>query len=138
MSDIPFNGPVGAVRIGRLNGEFVINPTYEERKTSEINIIVVGTADGIVMVESGAKEVSEEIVADAIDFGHVEIKKIVAAINELVAKAGKKKREPKALEHDEAYFSALKGQGQRPSVRRPRHQEVREDRELRSGKADQG
>ena len=108
LSDIPFNGPVGAVRIGRLNDQFIINPTYEERKTSDINIIVVGTKDGIVMVESGAKEVSEDTVADAIDFGHVEIKKIVAAIEELVSKAGKKKREPKPLEHDEAYFAQLK------------------------------
>jgi polyribonucleotide nucleotidyltransferase len=108
LSDIPFNGPVGAVRVGRLDGNFVINPTYEERKTSDINIMVVGTADGIVMVESGAKEVSEETVADAIDFAHVEIKKIVAAINELVSKSGKKKRETKAVEIDAAYFDALK------------------------------
>ena len=108
LSDIPFNGPVGAVRVGRINGEFIINPTYEERKTSDMNIMVVGTANGIVMVESGSKEVSEASVADAIDFGHVEIKKIVAAIEELVSKSGKKKREPKPLEHDDAYFAALK------------------------------
>jgi polyribonucleotide nucleotidyltransferase len=108
LSDIPFNGPVGAVRVGRIDGQFIINPTYEERKTSDMNIMVVGTANGIVMVESGSKEVSEDSVADAIDFGHVEIKKIVAAIEELVSKSGKKKREPKALEHDEAYFAALK------------------------------
>ena len=57
--------------------QFIINPTYEERKTSDMNIMVVGTANGIVMVESGSKEVSEDSVADAIDFGHVEIKKIV-------------------------------------------------------------
>jgi polyribonucleotide nucleotidyltransferase len=70
--------------------------------------MVVGTADGIVMVESGAKEVSEDTVAEAIDFGHVEIKKIVAVINELVGKSGKKKRELKPVEHDEAYFETLK------------------------------
>src|SRR6201993_4270787 len=76
LSDIPFNGPIGAVRVGRLNDQFVINPTYAERHESTLNIMVVGTKDGIVMVESGAKEVSEEIVVDAIDFGHGEIKKI--------------------------------------------------------------
>ena len=108
LSDIPFNGPVGAVRVGRIDGHFVINPTYAERALSDINIMVVGTSDGIVMVESGAKEVSEETVADAIDFAHVEIKKIVAAINELVGKSGKPKRETKAVEHDEAYFASLK------------------------------
>ena len=69
LSDIPFNGPVGAVRVGRLNDQFVINPTYAERKESTLNIMVVGTKDGIVMVESGSKEVSEELVFDAIEFG---------------------------------------------------------------------
>jgi polyribonucleotide nucleotidyltransferase len=108
LSDIPFNGPVGAVRVGRINGEFLINPSYAERAASDINIMVVGTADGIVMVESGAKEVSEVTVADAIDFAHIEIKKIVAVINDLVSRAGKTKRETKPVEHDEAYFEALK------------------------------
>ena len=92
LSDIPFSGPVGAVRVGRVNGQFVINPTYAERRESTLNIMVVGTKDGIVMVESGSKEVSEEVVVDAIEFGHGEIKKIVAAIEELVAKSGKPKR----------------------------------------------
>jgi polyribonucleotide nucleotidyltransferase len=107
LSDIPFNGPVGAVRVGEIDGNFLINPTYEERKASSINITVVGTAEGIVMVESGAKCVSEQIVADAIDFAHVEIKKIVAAIKELVALAGKTKRAVVEPEFDQAYFDAL-------------------------------
>ena len=92
LSDIPFGGPVGAVRIGQVNGEFIVNPTYAERLVSSLNITIVGTRDGIVMVESGSSEVSEETVADSIDFAHVEIKKIVAAIDELVSKAGKTKR----------------------------------------------
>ncbi len=108
LSDIPFHGPVGAVRVGHLNGEYIINPTYTERKESSINITVVGTADGIVMIESGAKGVAEEIVLGAIDFAHVEIKKIVATINELVALAGKPKRQLGPIEHDDAYFEALK------------------------------
>jgi len=108
LSDIPFLGPIGAVRVGQLNGQFVINPTYDEMRETLLNIMVVGTADGIVMIESGAKEVSEEIVVDAIEFGHTEIKKICAAINDLRAKAGKKKREVTPPEFDQAYYDALK------------------------------
>ncbi len=107
LSDIPFAGPVGAVRVGQVNGEFVINPSYSDRRESSINITVVGTKDGIVMVESGANEVTEETVIEAIEFGHGEIKKIVAAIEELVAKAGKPKRTVTAPEFDTAYFDAL-------------------------------
>jgi len=108
LSDIPFLGPIGAVRVGQLNGQFVINPTYDEMRETTLNIMVVGTADGIVMIESGAKEVSEEIVVDAIEFGHTEIKKICAAINDLRSKAGKKKREVTPPEFDQAYYDALK------------------------------
>ena len=107
LSDIPFNGPIGAVRVGRIGDQFVINPTYAERHESTLNIMVVGTKDGIVMVESGAKEVSEEIVVDAIDFGHGEVKKIIAAIEELVAKSGKTKRAVAEVEVDHAYASDL-------------------------------
>ena len=108
LSDIPFLGPIGAVRVGQLNGQFVINPTYDEMRESTVNIMVVGTADGIVMIESGAKEVSEEVVVDAIEFGHTEIKKICAAINDLRHRAGKKKREVTPPEFDQAYYDALK------------------------------
>ena len=108
ISDIPFLGPIGAVRVGQINGQFVINPTYDEMRESTLNIMVVGTADGIVMIESGAKEVSEELVVDAIDFGHNEVKKICAAINDLRAKAGKKKREVTPPEFDQAYYDQLK------------------------------
>src|ERR1700742_14055 len=108
LSDIPFNGPIGAVRVGRVNDQFVINPTYAERHESTLNIMVVGTKDGIVMVESGAKEVSEELVVDAIDFAHVEIKKICAAIEDLVSRAGKQKRVATAVEIDSEYLNALK------------------------------
>src|SRR5471032_958276 len=108
LSDIPFHGPVGAVRIGYIDSQYIVNPTYSERLTSLLNIMVVGTKDGIVMVESGAKEVSEEVVVGAIEFAHVEIKKICAGIEELVSKAGKKKREVAPLENDEAYAKELK------------------------------
>src|SRR5712672_1669094 len=108
LSDIPFLGPLGAVRVGQIGGQFVINPTYDEMRESLLNIMVVGAADGIVMIESGAKEASEEVVVDAIEFGHNEIKKICAAINELRNKVGKKKREVTPPEFDQKYYDSLK------------------------------
>jgi polyribonucleotide nucleotidyltransferase len=108
LSDIPFLGPIGAVRVGLVNGQFLVNPTYNEMRESLVNIMVVGTADGIVMIESGAKEVKEETVVDAIEFGHAEIKKICAAINDLRAKVGKPKRAVEPVPFDEAYYNDLK------------------------------
>src|SRR5271157_291609 len=108
LSDIPFLGPIGAVRVGLVNGQFMVNPTYNEMRESLVNIMVVGTADGIVMIESGAKEVKEETVVDAIEFGHTEIKKICAAINDLRAKVGKPKRSVEPVTFDDAYYNDLK------------------------------
>src|SRR5499427_8513302 len=108
VSDIPFHGPVGAVRVGQVNGEFVINPTYEEQREGTLNLMVVGMLDGIVMIESGSKEVSEDTVVQAIEFGHEEIKKICAAINELAQKAGKPKRTVEPAVIDEAYIKELR------------------------------
>src|SRR5271166_5062479 len=107
LSDIPFLGPIGAVRVGLVEGRFIANPTYTEMRDGLLNIMVVGTADAIVMIESGAKEVKEETVVDAIEFAHTEIKKICAAINELRSKAGKPKRQVAPPEFDEAYFKSL-------------------------------
>jgi len=108
LSDIPFGATVGAVRVGRIDGEFVVNPTYAERSATTVNIMVVGHKDGIVMIEAGAKEETEEVVLAAIEFAHTEIKKIVAAIDELVAKAGKAKRAFAAPAVDEGYYDELK------------------------------
>src|ERR1700733_7005864 len=108
LSDIPFLGPIGAVRVGLVNGQFIVNPTYTEMRESLLNIMVVGTAEAIVMIESGAKEVKEDTVLDAIEFGHTEIKKICAAINDLRAKAGKPKRKVEPPPFDEAYYNDLK------------------------------
>src|SRR5689334_7292757 len=108
LSDIPFGGPVGAVRIGLVNGEMVVNPSYAEMRESQLNIMVVGTKDGIVMIESGAKEVTEDRVVDAIEFAHGEIKKICAAITDLASRAGKQKRQLTAPEFDESYYRELK------------------------------
>jgi polyribonucleotide nucleotidyltransferase len=111
LSDIPFHGPVGAVRVGYVGEsgaeQYVVNPTYAERLVSLLNIMVVGTKDGIVMVESGAKEVSEEVVVGAIEFAHTEIKKICAGIEDLVSRAGKTKRVVPELDNDTEYLNGL-------------------------------
>jgi polyribonucleotide nucleotidyltransferase len=108
LSDIPFGGPVGAVRVGLVNGEMIVNPSYAEMRESQLNIMVVGTKDGIVMIESGAKEVTEDRVVDAIEFAHGEIKKICATISDLASRAGKQKRQLTAPEFDESYYRELK------------------------------
>ncbi len=108
VSDIPFHGPIGAVRVGQVDGNFVINPTYDEQRGGKLNLMVVGTADGIVMIESGAKEVSEETVVQAIEFGHEQIKKICAAISDLAKKVGKPKRNVEPVVTDEAYLGELR------------------------------
>jgi len=92
LSEVPFHTPLGAVRVGLVGGQLVLNPTYAEKAESLLNLIVVGTEDGIVMVEAGAQEVSEEIVADAIQFGHTACKRIVATLKDLYVKMGIKKR----------------------------------------------
>src|SRR4030088_1368530 len=107
LSDIPFHGPVGAVRIGIVDDQFVVNPTYAERAKSKLNIMVVGTKDGIVMIESGAKEIAEGRVVDAIEFAHEQIKKICAAIEDLVSRAGKPKRLVSAVVIDHEYLNEL-------------------------------
>ncbi len=107
LSDIPFLGPIGAVRVGLVGGSFIANPTYAEMAESLLNIMVVGTSEAIVMIESGAKEVKEETVVDAIEFAHTEIKKICAALNGLRAKAGKPKRAVTPPEFDTAYYKDL-------------------------------
>jgi polyribonucleotide nucleotidyltransferase len=107
LSDIPFSATIGAVRVGRVDGEFVINPTYAESAASSVNILVVAHKDGIVMIESGAQEETEEVILEAIEFAHTEIKKIVIAIDELVAVAGKPKRTFTPPEFDQAYYDQL-------------------------------
>ncbi|MGG1551189.1 polyribonucleotide nucleotidyltransferase [Paenibacillus ferrarius] len=93
ISDVPFNGPVGGVIVGRVDGQFVINPTGEVAEKSDLHLTVAGTKDAIMMVEAGANEVSEEVVLESIMFGHDVIRQIVALIEELVVEAGKPKME---------------------------------------------
>ena len=93
ISDIPFNGPIAGVFVGRVDGKLVINPSVEQKKVSDIDLTVAGTADAINMVEAGAAEVSEEDMLDALMFGHEAVKKLVAFENEIIKEVGKPKRE---------------------------------------------
>jgi polyribonucleotide nucleotidyltransferase len=91
ISDIPFDGPIAEIRIGRVAGELIVNPTHEQLKLSDIELVVAGTADSIMMVEGESKEVSEQELLDALKFAQQEIKKIVDLQNQLRAEAGKTK-----------------------------------------------
>lgn len=93
ISDIPFAGPTGAVNVGLVNGEYVINPNDEQRSASDLNLTVSGTKDAVMMVEAGANEVTEEVMLKGIMLAHEEIKKIVAFQEKIVAEIGKPKRE---------------------------------------------
>ncbi len=106
VSDIPWEGPTGSVLVGRIDGEFVINPTSAEREKSDMHMVVSGTKEAIMMVEAGAEEVAESDMLDGIMFAHEEIKKIVAFIEEVVEEVGKAKKEiecykvPEDIEND--------------------------------------
>ncbi|TFI70690.1 polyribonucleotide nucleotidyltransferase [Carnobacterium divergens] len=102
ISDIPFNGPIAGVDVGRINGEYVINPTVEQNELSDIHLTVAGTKDAINMVESGAKEVSEEDMLGALLFGHNAIKELVAFQEEIAQAVGKEKMEIALLQIDAA------------------------------------
>lgn len=95
ISDIPFAGPVGAVMIGYVEGKLIANPTMEERDKSDLHLVVAGTRDAIMMVESGANEVSKDLIVDALLLAHDEIKNIVAFQDEIIAQFGKEKMDVK-------------------------------------------
>jgi polyribonucleotide nucleotidyltransferase len=107
ISKIPFNNPMAAVRVGSLEGKLVINPTVAEQKTSQLNIVIAGTDDAIVMVESGALEVSEDTVVEALEFGHAAIRKIIVAIRELHSRVKPEKVAVKAPAFDEALYTSM-------------------------------
>ena len=108
ISDIPFNGPIAGVRVGRIDGEFIINPTQEQLKISELDLMVAGSKDAVMMVEAGAKELPEDIILEAILFGHEEIKKLVAFQEEITAKVGKEKMEAILFHPDEKIDAAVR------------------------------
>ena len=101
ISKIPFNGPVAAVKVGKVNGEYIINPTIEQTEKSEIDLTVAGTKDAINMVEAGAKEASEDDMLEALMFGHEAIKKLIAFEEEIIKEIGIPKMEYEKLEISE-------------------------------------
>jgi len=108
ISDIPFDGPIAGVVVGRVDGEFVINPTVEQAEKSDIHLTVAGTKEAINMVEAGAKEVPEEVMLDAILFGHEEIKKLIAFQEQIVAEVGKEKMEVELFVPDETLAAKIR------------------------------
>ena len=116
-SDLPFEKPIAAVRVGLLDGKLVANPTVADQKKSLMNIVVAGTEEAIVMVESGALEVSEEKVVEALEFGHAQVKKIVAAIKELHSQLKPKKVVVEPLPFDEACTTSIEEELRRASCR---------------------
>ncbi|MED4351792.1 polyribonucleotide nucleotidyltransferase [Schinkia azotoformans] len=100
VSNIPFEGPIAGVTVGRVDNEFIINPTVEQQEKSDIHLVVAGTKDAINMVEAGAKEVPEETMLEAIMFGHEEIKRLIAFQEEIVSQVGKEKMEVELYEVD--------------------------------------
>ncbi|MGQ5113227.1 polyribonucleotide nucleotidyltransferase [Bacillus halotolerans] len=108
VSDIPFEGPIAGVTVGRIDNQFVINPTVDQLEKSDINLVVAGTKDAINMVEAGADEVPEETMLEAIMFGHDEIKRLIAFQEEIVAAVGKEKSEIKLYEIDEELSEKVK------------------------------
>ncbi len=107
LSDIPFQKTIAGVRVGLIDGQYVINPTFAQRKESKLDLVVAGSKDGLVMVEAGAKEVSEEQVVGALEAAHAAIKQIVAAIDDLAKTVGKKKVTVEKKEVDPAFAKSV-------------------------------
>lgn len=108
LTGAPFNGPIGAAKVGYVNGEYVLNPTVSELKDSKLELVVAGTANAVLMVESEAAELSEDVMLGAVMFGHREMQKVIAVINELVAEAGKPKWDWQPPAKNEGLIAALR------------------------------
>src|SRR4249919_3150897 len=109
LSDMPFEKTIAAVRMGLVDGQYVVNPTFKQRKESKPDLIVAGSKDGLVMVEAGAKEVSEEQVVEALNVAHAAIKQIVAAIDDMAKEAGRKKVVVAKKEIAEDFYKDIEG-----------------------------
>lgn len=107
ISDIPWNGPIGGISVGLVDGEIVLNPTLEQRARNDLNLTVAGTKDKVVMIEAGANEVDDDTMLNAIIAGHTEIKKLVDFISDIQAQIGKKKFEFESMEVDHDMFDAI-------------------------------
>ncbi len=108
VSSIPFEHPVAGIKIGRVNGQFVVNPDLETLETGELSLVVAGTADAVMMVEAGAAQLPESVMIEAIELAHAEIKKILGAVAELRKKAGKPKREVPVEQVDPALVEQVR------------------------------
>ena len=108
VSDIPWAGPIAGVRVGRIDEQFIVNPTVEQMEKSDLDLMVAGSRDAVMMVEAGANELPEEVILESILFGHEEIKKLVAFQDEIVAAVGKEKREIKLFSVDEELDKAVR------------------------------
>ena len=111
VSGIPFNGPIGAARVGYVNGEYVLNPGQTARKNSQMDLVVAGTEAAVLMVESEAQQLSEEVMLGAVVFGHEQGNTAIAAINELVREAGKPEWSWQAPAQDEALIAKVEALG---------------------------
>ncbi|MCI0495278.1 polyribonucleotide nucleotidyltransferase [candidate division KSB1 bacterium] len=107
ISDIPFQGPVAAVRIGKIGGEFIVNPTYLELESSDIELVIAGTEESIVMVEGESREISEDTMVQALEFGHNQIKAIIKLQQDLIAECAKPKRTIEIPTPDESLISQV-------------------------------
>jgi polyribonucleotide nucleotidyltransferase len=108
ISDIPFEGPLGTVRVGRIGGKFVVNPTFKELETSDIDIIVTGSRSNVVMIESGSKELPEDVVYEAIKFGQEQLQPLIDLQEKMARECGRKKREVELHLVDEALLGKVR------------------------------
>ena len=129
LSDIPFQKTVAAVRMGLVDGKYIVNPTFLQRKESKLDLVVVGSKDGLVMVESGAKEVTEEQVVTALDTAHAAIKQIVAVIDDLAKDAGRKKLTVAKKEIAADFYKTIEGKVFEPLAKAMRIREKLENYE---------
>ena len=132
ISSIPFNGPTGSVSVGLVDGQFIINPTFEQREKSDMYLVVSGTKDAIMMVEAGSNEVSEEVMLNAILFAHEEIKKICDFVQTIANEIGKEKDEYyvfKPLEEVEAAVTEFASQKMKDAIRTVDKQERQDNME---------
>ena len=132
LSEMPVEKTVAAVRVGLVDGEYIVNPTFPQRKNSRLDLVVAGTADGIVMVEAGANEVSEDEAIQALETAHHAIKQLVEMIDGLAKEAGRKKLAKPEVQVGREARRLRRVEGLRPAQRRDAHQG--QDRELRHGR----
>jgi len=113
LSVIPFGGPMAGARVGRVDGEFVLNPTQQQRESSDLDLVIAGTAEGVTMVEAGAEEIDEDTMLAAMEFGHQAIREICEMLAELQEKAGKPKMNFQPPEHTDLVEAMLDAAGDR-------------------------